>query len=196
MAVRSPGTAPGADSWRSELPFCLCLLESGTDGSSQAPSDQLVLCPSLSLLTHFLPSPLLHTFSVQRYHLCISKYLLSSWNLYVPTPQPSIHPSIHPSTYYPTLPSSSVLSIYPFIYPSHQPFILPFFLVLLISPSFLSFSLSLPSPFLPSFPLSFLFTPTPSAQPVTYLSSLYLSLHSLSSLSPLLSIPLFAYETI
>ena len=25
----SPGTAPGADLWRSEPPFCLCLLESG-----------------------------------------------------------------------------------------------------------------------------------------------------------------------
>ena len=125
----------------------------GWDGSRQAPSDQLVFCPSL--FPYPLPSFLSYTHSLYSDSFyasskCLLSFLNSIYPFIYPPTQPSIHPSIHPSTYLLPTPPSPVLSIYPFICLSHQSFILPFFFSSYFS--LLPFLLSLP---LPSFPPSF-----------------------------------------
>ena len=142
------------------------------DGMGQArpPVTSLSSVPP-SLLTHFLSSSPTHI-------LCTAIPFTRPPNVYCPSSILFIHSSTHPPNLPSIHPSIQVLicslhplllcSIYPFICPSHQSFILPFFFSSLISPSFLSFSLSLSLPsLLPSF--------LPLHYPVIHPASLYLS---------------------
>ena len=150
---------------------CACS-SPGWDGSSQAPSDQLVLCPSLS--PYPLPFFLSYTHSLYSNTFyasskCLLSFLNSIYPFIYPPTQPSIHPSIHPSTY--LLPTPPSPLFYLFIHSSAHPTNLSSFLSsfppLFLPPSFPSLS---PSPFLLSSLLSFLFTTQSSIQPSLYLS--------------------------
>ena len=174
----------------------------GWDGSSQAPSDWLVLCPSLSPYplpsspTYFLHTAIPFTNPPSIY--CLSSVLFIHSYTHPPN-LPSIHPSLQV-----LICSLHSLLFYPFIHSSTRPTnlssFLPSFPPLLLPPSFPSLS---PSPFLLSFLLSFLLPTQSSIQPSLYPSEncldhpiihptnniffiLYLSLHYF-----LLSLPAF-----
>ena len=142
----------------------------GWDGSRQAPSDQLVFCPSL--FPYPLPSFLSYTHSLYSDSFyasskCLLSFLNSIYPFIYPPTQPSIHPSIHPSKYLSTPYTPFSCSIHLSIHLPIPPIFHPSFLLFLLflPPSFPSLS---PSPFLPSFLLSFLLTTQSSIQPSLY----------------------------
>ena len=185
----------------------------GWDGSSQTPSDWLVLCPSLSPYplpsspTYFLHTAIPFTNPPSIY--CPSSVLFIHSYTHPPN-LPAIHPSLQVlicslhSLLFCSIHLSIHLPIPPMFHPSFLLF-LPYFSLLpfLLSLPLISFSPSFfPSSCPPSHPSSHLSIHLKtvwiiqlSTQPITFFSSCIYLFTAFFSLS-LPSIPLFAYRTI